>query len=473
MAGEETAQMVVEAAAKAPEVLKSTIELMEKLMSLLGGLTRTAIKVVQAPVDMVASGVKFATSLSPKGQVMSAAAKAGVGVAGSVNIPISQKEMLKDFCQKAGIPIAFKTAKGGQNFTVSFPENYKAAFADAMSDTLKESLKVNPKDYAITRLKPGEAVTMKSMLEKNGIDANFAKLGGDVVCVFQNKDARAVELVHADYRAVREDISKNFACGFDKDRQQFFISDKITDKTLWLKNCKTEHKIESVLRERFGYSHEQAQVAARVFGAKLSPEMLRAYKLDTRQAEVLQNMTLDLKRPDDGLLLRDIDFAHINFKADGKDRFIISDGERAVTLIPAEMSKEQMETLVREKLGVTDAETVKQICDKSETLGKEFSDKTAAIDTRGKYSIEKMSSGEFKVGLDGKDVQYSFSDKQKTVAALQKQFGMSKDKASEIFQKAKAQNAIANAASRAKEKAAAQKATKQNTPKTPKKGARK
>jgi hypothetical protein len=447
--GDETANIVAQGVSRLPEAARTSIEaakaIFELLGKLLGGAKNTALG--------IGGAIKQNTSY---GKVLQAANDSNSPLLQQSGISRTDMSSINKLCVERNIPVSFIKHKGVDSVTAVFAGNFKEAFADVMKETLKQKLAVNPANYSMLRLNRGEAASMKEMLERNGTTANFIKGKNDkeIVCVFQNKDRQAVETIRNDYKALRDDLSKNFVCGFDNKTNKFYFSDRNANKTIQLNNIHTHSHISSVLQQHFGYDSVKASAAANIFGSKLNEHQRPAYAFDSRQRDMLNGLNQNIKLPNENALLRDIDFTRLNYKNDGKERLFIQNGEKSVMIVPAEMKRGELEKTVREKLGVSDNETVKQICGKAETLQKTFADKKTAVTNQGKYGIERISEKDFNVTLGDKTERFSFSDRKQSIAALKNKFGMSENKAEEIFDKAKKQNALTNSIYRAKEKSA-------------------
>ena len=176
---------------------------------------------------------------------------------------------------------------------------------------------------------------------------------------------------------------------------------------------------------------------------------LEYFRTDTRQVSLLNNFDRSIKLNDDSLLVKPYSFTRANFSSDGLNRYLVSNGEKAAALIPDKMSREEMENTVREKLGVSDPETVNAIVEKAEKVDvtykvAEMKKEAEIAKQNGDIAIERRSEKFFEASQGTVKKSYDLTDKKQSVKALQNDFGVSSEKAERIFQKAQNQSTLQN-----------------------------
>lgn len=176
---------------------------------------------------------------------------------------------------------------------------------------------------------------------------------------------------------------------------------------------------------------------------------LEYFRTDTRQASLLNNFDRSIKLNDDNLLVKPYTFTRAKFSSDGVNRYLISNGEKAAALIPEKMSREKMKNTVKEKLGVSDPETVNAIVEKTEKIDvtykvAEMKKEAEIAKQNGDIAIERRSEKFFEASQGTVKKSYDLTDKKQSVKALQNDFGISSDKAERIFQKAQNQSTLQN-----------------------------
>jgi hypothetical protein len=478
MMSENLAGAAVEVVTKAPEMAVKAADLAKMLLEMLEKLGKFG----GGAVSLTAKGI---SGITAQGKIKNAAKDSGALVMQQAGISSEHAKILKDICKEQGIPVAFKKSLGAENVTAIYSGNYKDAFVNAMSETVRQSLAEKPLDYTAFKIKESEIAGIKSMCEKHGIDVNFAKTSdGNILCSHQIKDRSAVEIVKKDYQKIVAGVAQNFKCGYVEgdisdrlgDRNKFVFTDKELGKTVTLNNFHSHSKVSQMLQDKLGFDPVKANLAADKFGATLNEFQRQSYNYDTKQIDIIKNLDREIKIPNESLLVKDYNFTRLNYKSDGINRIVIAKDNNPAMLMPAKMTRAEMEKEIQNKLGVIDVEVVKQICGKAETVNKNLSDTKTVTAERGDFSVEKISAKEFSVKQNGTAHQFSFSDKNKTVAEIQSKFGASKEKAAEIFDKAKKQSVLVNNVKKAQEQNKSQSAPVKDKPaktKSKPKGSRK
>lgn len=394
------------------------------------------------------------------------------------NISAHDMETINAKAKDYDIPVAFiGKGENAENVTLAFRTDDKAAVDQILNEVMTEKLAVKPDDNLMFEMNNlGEAQTMAAMLKENDIPADITKgADGKYQCIYEAKNAEALKIIKADLKEAHESISKGF--DIENNGKKYTLSDKATDKTITLSSLPTKEKFMRICREQFGFSEHKAMEAANKFESTLSGERLRYYRTDTRQAALLNNFERNIKLADDSLLVKPYSFTRANFSSDSVNRYLVSNGEKAAALVPDKMSRAEMMDAVRYKLGATDPEAVKAIVEKTEKI--EVANKVAEIKKEaeiakknGDIAIERRSEKFFEASQGAAKRSYDLTDKKQSVKALQKDFGISAEKAERIFQKAQSQSPLQNDFHKMAEKSKANAKTNPVKDKKTSKGAR-
>lgn len=396
------------------------------------------------------------------------------------NISARDMETITTKAKDYDIPVSFiGKGENAENVTLALRTDDKAAVDQILNEVMAEKLAVKPNDYLTFEINNlGEAQTMEAMLKENDIPADIVKgTDGKYQCLYEAKNAEAVKIVKNDFKEMHSKIANNFS--IEQKGDGFILTDKSSEKSLTLTSTPTKEQLIKVLRspKQFGYSEAEAMEAAHKLESTLSGDKLGYYRTNTRQAALLNNFERNIRLKDDSLLVKPYSFTRANFSSDNVNRYLVSNGEKAVALIPDKMSREEMSEAVRYKLGVSDPEAVKAIVDKTEKI--EVANKVAEIKKEaeiakknGDIAIERRSEKFFEASQGAVRRSYDLTDKKQSIKALQNDFGISSEKAERIFQKAQNQSPLQNDFHKMAEKSKANAKTKPIKEKKTSKGAR-
>lgn len=402
------------------------------------------------------------------------------GVSMQTNISARDMETIAAKAEDYNIPVSFiGKGENTENVTLAFRTDDKAEVEQILNEVMAEKLAVKPNDYLTFEINNlGEAQTMEAMLKENDIPADIVKgTDGKYQCLYEAKNAEAVKIVKNDFKEMHSKIANNFS--IEQKGDGFILTDKSSEKSLTLTSTPTKEQLIKVLRspKQFGYSEAEAMEAAHKLESTLSGDKLGYYRTNTRQAALLNNFERNIRLKDDGLLVKPYSFTRANFSSDNVNRYLISNGEKAIALIPDKMSREEMSEAVRYKLGVSDPEAVKAIVDKTEKI--EVANKVAEIKKEaeiakqnGDIAIERRSEKFFEASQGTVRKSYDLTDKKQSIKAIQNDFGISPEKAERIFQKAQNQSPLQNDFHKMAEKSKANAKTKPVKDKKTSKGAR-
>ncbi len=412
------------------------------------------------------------------GEVKLSEVKKVGGVSMQTNISAHDMGAITAKAKDYDIPVSFiGKGENAENVTLAFRTDDRAVVDQILNEVMTEKLAAKPDDYLTFEIDNlGEVQTVAAMLKENDIPADIVKgANGKFQCLYEVKNAEALKIIKSDLKEAYESVNKDFNIGNREKR--YTLTDKNTDKTIVLSPLPTKEKFMRICREQFGFDDCKAMMAANKFESGLSGIQLSHFRKDTRQVELLNNFDRNVRLKDESLLVKPFTFTRANFSSDSVNRYLVSNGEKAVALIPDKMSREEMTDTVRYKLGVTDPETVKALVDKTakiEAANKitEIKKEAEIAKREGNISIERRSEKFFEASQGAVKRSYDLTDKKQSVRALQKDFGISEEKAERIFQKAKNQSPLQNDFHKMAEKSKANAKVKPIKEKKPSKGAR-
>ncbi|MDR3092102.1 MAG: hypothetical protein LBU36_07980 [Clostridiales bacterium] len=436
------------AAVRSIQLARELLELLLKTGQIAAAITKGTAQIGVGVVGLgVAAGKAIYDHASPTGRVLAESRRTGQPIIEQKAMPIDAMDKLKQMCAERNIPVAFKTAKNSKFVTAMFAGGDKDIFKDTLTELTTDRLKAKPQDFAFFNVKPGAVSGLKGLCEQNGIEVNFVQTSSDkVAVVYKIKDQATLDIIKNDFKKAAENVSKEFAFehkpnGKFSFRQGNSLSKDAPEFTT--KRLPTRAKLEQILQDRFGYDSVSSKLAADKFAKSLSDEQRRYFGQDTRQVELIKNLDRDIKLPGDPITLRDYSFTRLRFSDDDVDRFnVMNDGDKAVTLAPSQMTRMQMEDLVKQHFGVTDPEVVKHICDKTEALSKMMSEQKQ----RGFVEVDKISKDKATAVVDGKKLTFSLapSDKLNSIRRISKAFGIPLKDAQAVFKAAEKQSVLAN-----------------------------
>ena len=244
---------------------------------------------------------------------------------------------------------------------------------------------------------------------------------------------------------------------YDKEKMEVFstsesksvtVSDKISGKSVEITvDGKTrKNDVMKIMRDELGYSAVQSDIAANKLCYDIGLDKTRYFSSPT-QTDNIDALKTNIRYASDDLTIRDIRYDAVNFK-DGKEtHLILQNGENAVGLTPAKMSKAEMKEMCVSQLGLSEYQAEKAV-DKAvkieSQVRSQMEDRT--VDKQGitrELSIERTSNNVFIVKSPDKTKVYDFSsinleDK------IANDFDIPKENARNIISKANNQSVLQN-----------------------------
>lgn len=443
MAGEEAVQITATATQKAMEI---TVELMRAMviptLKSAGGLAK---KGVEKAVESIKEAAKSGNVT--RNAMLTEAAQSGSAILSSDNQFAEDVSKIAARAKQEGIPIHIIGSGGKQS--IEFLERDKAVMQNIMQETIAGNIKSNPSEYAQFSLSENNILPMKSMLEENGVECRFFSANGKTFCAYHAYDAEKVGLLKQDFQSMRNDLDYNLkversanGIGALTDAK----SGKFVDLSQFGGNVR-QYQIVNVLQKELGYSKERATLAANKVcdDLGLDPKEFFAH---TEQLDELKSFKTNIRFDSDDRLLQDISFSEAYFRGGESPHISLSNGDNSVTITPDNMSPSDIKEVCMTQLEMSEQQADKavekaiKINDQIKSQYKELAvDRTTGISQQ--IEIDRTSKSSFTLTIGATKKQYDLKDA-RLAEKLQKDLGISSDKAARIIGKAQKQSSFIN-----------------------------
>lgn len=248
---------------------------------------------------------------------------------------------------------------------------------------------------------------------------------------------------------LRREYDEEKVGAFDlSDDKKVVLSDELSGKSVEI-NVDSKLKksdVSEILRNELGYSEVQADIAANKLCYDLELDR-RTFFAKPTQIDNLDALKTNIRYPSEDLTLRDVRFDAVNFK-DGQDtHLILRNGDNAVGLTPAKMTREEMNDICVNELGLSEYQAGKAV-DKAVKIESQVRSQVEerAVNKQGvsqEAHIERSSDNGFSVTVGDKTRFYNFS----TINLDEKiagNFDIPRENARNIVNKAKNQSVLQN-----------------------------
>ena len=379
------------------------------------------------------------------------------------------KELVKR-AKKLDIPIAGVQEKGKANtLSVFFNTKDKAALDSIVRDIVQEKLKQPAQAEKMITIEKSQVEGFQMYCADHDIPVNFMEAKDGVKCIFNGAYEQQINQALENYRKMQKELSKiSVDVVKEKGKPKIVVTDLNDGKKLTMNFC-TKARLERMLNERMGFEPFKAAEVANVLSGRLSDEQKKFYYSSSKMVEQMDYFEKDIKLEDDNILTEKFSFARMKFKDEKTPHLTITDSEgNFVVLSGASIRRDEVEKNIRNYLKVTDSETIAALMAKAEKLG--FAEKAVTLNFKN-FVIERESQNSFTVMGGNTVLRLDLTDKESAIKQLTDKFGISKNKAEKIFNKAKKQSVSMNTLQRAKAKIA--KPTNPLTNKTRNRGSRK
>lgn len=205
--------------------------------------------------------------------------------------------------------------------------------------------------------------------------------------------------------------------------------------------------VEAIIKENFGYDDVRAELAAN----KLADEfgLGETYFEPKVEASITQNidkMMVDIKYSSDDISIRDISFSAVKLKGRENIQINIANGDEQVLVEPSALSDEELKTVFKEHLGMSELQAEKAVVKARKIDGQIMDRLRETVHTHtGSESlgIERTSANSFMVKAGEQTKVYDFSQVDLEKAILE-DFKIPAENAKSIVSKAKSQSVVQN-----------------------------
>ncbi len=430
----QSGQKVIEVSA---ELVKLLAPLAEKLLSTVFHKSVDGINNVGGKIaDMTSKGTVTNKALFGEAQ------KANCGISTTSNVLSMDVENFVQKAKQYNIPVAV-VGKGDKQ-TIEFLDRDKGVIDQITQEIMQERLKEAPQSVKSFTISENNITAMKAAFEENGIDCQFMKAAdGKIKCVYPAEEAEQVAVIKNDYRQMHKEVADNL--DIQVGENETLVADNELGKSLVFTPMNKAQTMQ-MLQEQFGYSEAKADLAANKICRDLGLDKKKFFA-NTQQYDNLNSLKTNIRYQSDDLTLRDVRFDAVNFKDGGTTHIVIQNGDKSAALTPDRMTETEMMNICTNQLGMSEYQAQKAV-EKSTKINRQVN---SQIEERGvskdgishTVQIERSTKDTFLVRLGDKSKTYNFN----TINVADKvarDFGIPKENAQRIVEKAKQQSALQN-----------------------------
>lgn len=430
----QSGQKVIEVSA---ELVKLLAPLAEKLLSTVFHKSVDGINNVGGKIaDMTSKGTVTNKALFGEAQ------KANCGISTTSNVLSMDVENFVQKAKQYNIPVAV-VGKGDKQ-TIEFLDRDKGVISQISMEVMQERLKEAPQSVKCFTISENNVTAMKAAFEEHGIDCQFMKSpDGKTKCVYPAEAAEQVAVIKNDYKQMHKEVADNLDVQLGEN--EILIEDNQLGKSFAFSPMNKAQTMQ-MLQEQFGYSEAKADLAANKICRDLGLDKDK-FLAHTEQYDNLNSLKTNVRYQSDDLTLRDMRFDAVNFKDGGTTHIVIQNGDKSAALTPDRMTETEMMNICTNQLGMSEYQAQKAV-EKSTKINRQVN---SQIEERGvskdgtshTVQIERSTKDTFLVRLGDKSKTYNFN----TINVADKvarDFGIPKENAQRIVEKAKQQSALQN-----------------------------
>lgn len=430
----QSGQKVIEVSA---ELVKLLAPLAEKLLSTVFHKSVDGINNVGGKIaDITSKGTVTNKALFGEAQ------KANCGISTTSNVLSMDVENFVQKAKQYNIPVAV-VGKGDKQ-TIEFLDRDKGVIDQITQEIMQERLKEAPQSVKSFTISENNITAMKAAFEEHGIDCQFMKAAdGKIKCVYPAEEAEQVAVIKNDYRQMHKEVADNL--DIQVGENETLVADNELGKSFIFTPMNKAQTMQ-MLQEQFGYSEAKADLAANKICRDLGLDKKKFFA-NTQQYDNLNSLKTNIRYQSDDLTLRDVRFDAVNFKDGGTTHIVIQNGDKSAALTPDRMTETEMMNICTNQLGMSEYQAQKAV-EKSTKINRQVN---SQIEERGvskdgishTVQIERSTKDTFLVRLGDKSKTYNFN----TINVADKvarDFGIPKENAQHIVEKAKQQSALQN-----------------------------
>ncbi len=419
------------------ELVKLLAPLAEKLLSTVFHKSVDGINNVGGKIaDMTSKGTVTNKALFGEAQ------KANCGISTTSNVLSMDVENFVQKAKQYNIPVAV-VGKGDKQ-TIEFLGRDKGVIDQITQEIMQERLKEAPQSVKSFTISENNITAMKAAFEEHGIDCQFMKAAdGKIKCVYPAEEAEQVAVIKNDYRQMHKEVSDNL--DIQVGENETLVADNELGKSFVFTPMNKAQTMQ-MLQEQFGYSEAKADLAANKICRDLGHDKKKFFA-NTQQYDNLNSLKTNIRYQSDDLTLRDVRFDAVNFKDGGTTHIVIQNGDKSAALTPDRMTETEMMNICTNQLDMSEYQAQKAV-EKSTKINRQVN---SQIEERGvskdgishTVQIERSTKDTFLVRLGDKSKTYNFN----TINVADKvarDFGIPKENAQRIVEKAKQQSVLQN-----------------------------
>ena len=441
---EEVASTTLSAARQAMEI---TTELLKIIAPYIPKMFKGAIDVTRWFED---KNTMHQNGSVKKAALVAIAAKANSAVISQDNILSSDVDSIVAKAKANRVPVS--VMGDGEKKSIAFLDRDKAEINQIIQEVMTERLREAPQNAKAFPISENNVKSLKAEFERNGVECQFVKgADGKVRCVYNAADTEKVDLIKADYKAMRHEIADKLRVTADKAKSGIEIADTKTGKSITIDRPIGElrqYQIVNVCMKELGYTRAEAELAANKLCDDLKLDHGK-YLLNTQQRDLLNSLKTNIRFESDSILLRDTTFSAVNMQgADNTHVFITTRAGKSVALTPSIMTEQEMKNICTSQLSMTERQATETVSKaiKVDThiqskIKERVTDKVTGMSHTAE--IERTAHNSFSVKVGTKQKTYDINDPD-LANKISKDFGISVDKANRIVNKAKLQSPMQN-----------------------------
>lgn len=427
------------------ELATTAMNLSQKSLEITAELIKMLAPLAKKAFEKVSSTHSTAGKVSLK-ELHLEAAEAKSMVLTNNNFLSQDADTIADKAKHYGIPVSL--TGDGNKVTLSYLDRDKGVIGQILQEVMQERMKTATQELKSFPIEATNVQSMQEAFNKNGVDCCFVnKADGNVICVYQAKDFEKVTAIKADFKAIRNEIADELKIESSKVGLGTITDTKLqktVDLSAYGGNLRSYQAV-SIFEKEFGYSREKAILAANKLCDDLKLDRSK-FLARTKQLDTIQVMKTNIRYNNDDITIKDCTFSAIQFKDSDHLHIIVEHNGNTVALTPATMSNEEMKKLLVTELGITESKA-EQALEKTDKINiqitKPNQHKEVMVEKQQQVSIERNSDKSFSVMLGTQRKSFDFDDKD-VVSKMSKTLGISQDKAQNILDKARQQNAFMN-----------------------------
>lgn len=312
-------------------------------------------------------------AVSIKSLVQSAKAGGDQVVFSEQGITRSDQKYITEKAKQFGIPVAFTQTDGKDNIFVQVRKSDLPVFQKICTDRMEDKLAERPQTLGNFKVQAWEMPFLTNELNHYDLAASFGVTrDGERFCLYEKNDEKAILIAREEFHRKCEDIEQDLS--FSKGEDGFYtLRSSGNDSEISFDKLPSREELATQIGEKFGYDENKAQIACAKFAEEMlhGEEKTRFFSDDPQQE--FSSISGNISAEGEDVHCKAYTCWRVTPKTDEMPRIVFrnADGKFAV-LSPETQSAKQMQAVLRESLGIEDAETLKALTDKAQKVSDNF-----------------------------------------------------------------------------------------------------